>query len=139
MRYSLFFILLLAAPFCGRSQCVVYTSKTGNGFGAGYNSDGGPTSYKECEEYAQRKCREAGSGACEELYRSNKAGWFGMAIGQHVSTGKWLFQGGDGFSSKSEAETAVRQKYRNNGGYDPSSVHVYTWYVYSNLKKDAGW
>jgi hypothetical protein len=50
------------------------------------------------------------------------------------SDGRNYFQGGDGYSSKSEAENSVRAKYRADGGVNASSVEVVTWYSYSNVK-----
>ena len=129
----LFFMLILSGAFSARCQCVIYADDNTGAFGAGYNNDNMPTTYRECEDVAKRECREKGGSNCTELYGSSKKGWWGMINGKK-SDGRNYFQGGDGYSSKTEAENAVRAKYRNDGGLNASSIPVYTWYSYSNVK-----
>ena len=115
------------------AQCVIYACDNTGAFGAGFNNDNAPTTYAECETVAKKLCKEKGGTSCTELYRSSKAGWWGMINGKKKD-GRNYFQGGDGYASKSDAERAVREKYRNDGGADANTIQVYTWYSYSNVK-----
>ncbi len=131
--------LLILIFFCAsvskflNAQCVVYTCDKTGAFGAGFNNDNEPTSYQDCEDYAYKLCRDEGGTACTFMYKSTKSGWWGFISG-HKSNGNLFFQGGDGYSSQSEAEREVRKKYRDRGGYDAENAEVVTWYCYSNLK-----
>ncbi len=129
----LFFVLILLGATSARSQCVIYADDNTGAFGAGFNNDNTPTTFRECEDVAIKTCREKGGKSCTELYRSSKKGWWGIINGQK-SDGRNYFQGGDGYSSKTEAENAVRAKYRADGGVNATSIQVYTWYSYSNVK-----
>jgi hypothetical protein len=129
----LFFMLILSGAISARCQCVIYADDKTGAFGAGYNNDNMPTTFRECEDVAKNMCREKGGNSCTELYRSSKKGWWGIINGQK-SDGRNYFQGGDGYSSKTEAENAVRAKYKADGGLNAGSIPVYTWYSYSNVK-----
>ena len=132
---KIFFIILLsfAAAINSHGQCVIYACDNTGAFGAGYNDDNKPTTYDECKSVAIRECEGKGGTNCTLLYQSAKAGWWGLINGKK-SGGRNFFQGGDGYSSKNEAEEAVRRKYRDDGGLDADNVRVYTWYSYSNVK-----
>ncbi len=132
-KVIIFLVLILSGSFYSNGQCVIYADDNTGAFGAGFNNDNAPTTYRECEDVAKKLCREKGGTNCTELYRSAKKGWWGIINGQK-SDGRNFFQGGDGYSSKSEAEDAVRTKYRNDGGMNAGSIQVYTWYSYSNVK-----
>ncbi len=114
-------------------QCVIYACDQTGAFGSGFNNDNNPTTYAQCKEVAIKGCREHGGTSCTFLYQSAKPGWWGMINGKKAD-GRNFFQGGDGYSSKSEAEREVRKKYRADGGVDADNIQVYTWYSYSNLK-----
>ncbi len=126
-----FLLIAFSAP--SSAQCVIYADDNTGAFGAGYNNDNAATTYRECEDVAKKMCREKGGTSCTELYRSSKKGWWGIINGQK-SDGRNFFQGGDGYSSQSEAERQVRNKYRQDGGANADNVKVYTWYSYSNVK-----
>lgn len=134
MNRLLLVFVLVAGSLGSYGQCVIYASDQTGAFGAGYNNDNQPTTWQECTDYAIKKCKESGAKDCTFLYKSSKTGWFGLITGEQASTGRIFFQGGDGYGSKSEAENAVREKYRKEGGKNPYSVQVYTWYAYSNVK-----
>lgn len=115
------------------AQCVIYADDNTGAFGAGYNNDNAPTTYKECEDVAIKTCKEKGGANCTLLYKSSKSGWWGIITGQK-SDGRNYFQGGDGYGSKEEAEREVRRKYKADGGVNADYIKVYTWYSYSNVK-----
>lgn len=131
--------ILIIALLCflckGQSfgQCVIYACDNTGAFGAGFNNDNAPTTFEECKAEAIRGCKNHGGTDCTFLYQSAKAGWWGLINGKK-SDGRNFFQGGDGYSSKSEAESAVRKKYRDDGGVGADNIQVYTWYSYSNVK-----
>ena len=114
-------------------QCVIYADDNTGAFGAGYNNDNKPTTYKECTDLAIKECKSKGGNNCTFFYKSAKTGWWGVISGKKQD-GRNYFQGGDGYSSQSEAERAVRKKYRDDGGADADNVKVVTWYTYSNVK-----
>ena len=128
-----FLALCLLSGFFSHGQCVIYACDNTGAFGAGFNNDGKPTSMQECEDYALKLCKQEGGTNCTFLYKSTKAGWWAMIKGKKAD-GRNFFQGSDGNSSKSEAENAVRNKYRQDGGVNADNIKVTTWFVYSNLK-----
>ena len=125
--------LCMLSGFLSHGQCVIYACDNTGAFGAGYNDDGKPTSMQECVDVALKLCKEKGGTNCTVLYKDNKAGWCAIVNGQKAD-GRNFFQGGDGYSSKNEAENTVRNKYRQDGGVNADNIKVYSWYVYSNLK-----
>ena len=129
----LIFVICLSFNTVSLGQCVIYTDDETGAFGAGFNNDGSPTSMQECEDMAIKLCKEKGGTNCTFLYKSDAAGWWAFINGSD-KTGQPFFQGVYGMASKSEAESAVREKYRNEGGVDADNIQVYSWYVYSNLK-----
>lgn len=133
MKKIVLFLFLLCSMATARvaAQCAIYADRTIATWANGYNSDGSPTSMTKCMDYAKRKCTEAGGTNCTLLYKSTKAGWWGFINGMQGTTRSYLTVG-DGYSSKYEAETKLREKYRSNGGREPETVQVHTWYVYSN-------
>ncbi len=134
MKKLFFFsVIFLLMTNLSRAQCVIYACDNTGSWGAGYNNDNAPTSEKECTDVAVKLCKEKGGTACTFLYKSNKAGWWGFINGKKANAANF-FQGGDGYQSKTEAETSVRSKYRSSGGMDADNIKVYTWYVYSNPK-----
>jgi hypothetical protein len=64
---TLFFMLILLGAFSARSQCVIYADDNSGAFGAGYNNDNMPTTFRECEDLAKKMCRDKGG---QELYRT---------------------------------------------------------------------
>ena|GEM_PF-6884478 len=132
---AIFFVLILCLTggFLSYGQCVIYACDNTGAFGAGFNNDNAPTTWKECEDYAIRMCKEKGGTKCTELYRSTKAGWWGVISGQKAD-GRNYFQGGNGYATKAEAENEVRKKYRQDGGVNADKVQVVTWYAYSKVK-----
>ncbi len=130
--FVLLAICLFSAIF-SNGQCVIYACDKTGAFGAGFNNDNAATTFKECEDYAIRVCKEKGGKTCTELYRSSKKGWWALINGQKAD-GRNFFQGGDGYPSKDVAEREVRKKYKNDGGVNAENIQVYTWYSYSNVK-----
>ncbi len=132
-RTFLFLTICLFSAIISNGQCVIYACDNTGAFGAGFNNDNAPTTFKECEDYAIKLCKEKGGTSCTELHRSSKKGWWALINGKK-SDGRNFFQGGDGYSSKVEAEREVRKKYKNDGGVNAENIQVYTWYSYSNVK-----
>lgn len=126
-------ILMLVLNASASGQCVIYADDNTGAFGAGFNNDDAPTTFQECKDIAIKGCKNNGGQNCTFLYQSAKAGWWGMISGKKAD-GRNYFQGGDGYSSKSDAESAIRKKYRDSGGIDVNTVKVVTWYSYSNVK-----
>jgi hypothetical protein len=134
MKRILFSLLLCTAGFLfSKGQCVVYACDNTGAFGAGFNNDNTPTTYQECTDFAIKLCKEKGGTACAFLYKSAKAGWWGVINGKKTD-GRNYFQGGDGYASKAEAEEKVRAAYKAGGGANADNIKVYTWYSYSNVK-----
>ena len=129
----LIFVICMSFHAVSFGQCVIYVDNETGGFGAGYNNDNTPTSLQECADLAIKLCKEKGGTNCTLFYNNNKLGWLAFIAGSKA-TGEHYFQGIDGMSSKSEAESAVRTYYRNGGGINADDIQVYSWYVYSNLK-----
>lgn len=131
--------LLMAAgivftPICSQAQCMIFGDYKTGAFGIGFNNDNARTSYQDCEDYAMKICRQNGSSDPTFLYKGNKKGWCAFVSG-NSSDGKTMFKWGDGFSSKGEAESSVKEAYASAGGTKPDLVKIYTFYCYSNLKK----
>ncbi len=132
MKNVLFLILLsLVFKQYAVAQCVIYACDQTGAFGAGFNNDNQPTSMQECTDFAVRECKAKGGKDCTFLYKSTKAGWWAFVNGTK-SDGRNYFQGGDGYATQAQAESAVRAKYKEGGGTNASTIKIYTWYVYSN-------
>jgi hypothetical protein len=100
--------LMLILRYGASAQCVIYADSETGIFGAGYNNDNAPTSFEECRTEAIKGCRNRCGQNCTLLYQGEKKGWWAVISGRR-SDGKIYIQGGDGYSSKSEAEYALRK------------------------------
>ncbi len=120
-------------PLCSHGQYVVYICEKTGAFGAGFNNDNMPTTYKECAEFAKRKCEEAGGTECRQLAKSTKQGWCALVTATQGDV--LMVQSVEGHASKASAEAAVREKFRAKGGLNSDEVAVACWYAYSNLKE----
>lgn len=134
MKQLLFALLLIVAcPVITMAQCSIYADDQTGAFGAGFNNDNKPTTMQECVDLAKKMCKDKGGKNCTLLDQSVKTGWYALISGTKAD-GRIYFQGGSGYSTKREAEEAVRKKYKDGGGANADGVEVVTWYAYANPK-----
>ena len=127
-------LFLVISRFYAHGQCVIYVDRNTGAIGAGFNNDNVPTTFKECQDFALKNCKERGGTNCTEVFRSAKQGWWAIIIGW-TSDGRALIKGNNGYSSKIEAENKVRNYYKMDGGVDADNIQVLTFYAYSNVKE----
>jgi len=123
----------ICSPKYSHGQYVIYICEKTGVFGAGFNNDNMPTTYKECADFAKRKCEEAGGTECRQVAKSRKQGWCALITATQGDI--LMVQSVEGHDSKAGAEAAVREKFRAKGGLNSDDIAVYSWYAYSNLKE----
>src|SRR5690349_3877072 len=100
MKHLLFIgILLLSMNATASGQCVIYSDDNTGAFGAGFNNDNAPTTFRECKDEALKQCRNHGGQDCEVLLQGSSGGWWAIISGRK-SDGRVYFQGCDGYKTK---------------------------------------